>query len=179
MLLELFVTFFFIGVVSFGGGYAMVPIIQAEVVNRHGWMTNQEFTDVIAIAGMSPGPIATNSAIIIGSSEAGFLGAIVSAIGIVLPSMIFILVVGSLFYKIQKHALVKSAFYGLRPIIIGLIIFSAIIFAINNGLISSISWHTISLLGIFVASLAALMYFRIHPAYVIVLSGLVGIAIYS
>jgi chromate transporter len=179
MLMELFVTFFFIGVVSFGGGFAMIPIIQAGVVNHHKWMTHQEFTDVIAIAGMSPGPIATNSAIIIGSSEAGFLGAVVSVIGMTLPSMIFILLVGSLFYKIQKHTLVKSAFYGLKPIIIGLIIFSALIFAINNGLVSSFSWHSISLLGIFLASLAALVYFRMHPAYVILLSGLVGIAVYS
>lgn len=157
----------------------MIPLIQEEVVNRHAWMTAQEFSDVIAVAGMSPGPIATNSSIFIGYSEAGILGAIVSAAGMVIPSLLIILMVGTVYYKIQNSRLVKSAFYGLRPIITGLIIYAAYIFAWNNDLISSISWHSLTLIGIYLGSLAALIYFKIHPAYVIVLSGLVGIAVYA
>jgi|DewCreStandDraft_2_1066082.scaffolds.fasta_scaffold17072_2 chromate transporter len=179
LLLELFTTFLLIGFVSFGGGYAMIPLIQEEVVNRHAWMTTQEFSDVIAVAGMSPGPIATNSAIFIGYGEAGVIGAMVAAAGMVIPSLLIILVVGMVFYKVQKSKLVKSAFYGLRPIITGLIMYAAFIFAVNNELISSLSWHSLSLIGIYLASLAALIYFRIHPAYVILLSGLVGIAVYA
>ena len=179
LLLELFTTFLLIGFVSFGGGYAMIPLIQEEVVNRHAWMTTQEFSDVIAVAGMSPGPIATNSAIFIGYGEAGVIGAMVAAAGMVIPSLLIILVVGMVFYKVQKSKLVKSAFYGLRPIITGLIMYAAFIFAVNNELISSLSWHSLSLIGIYLASLAALIYFRIHPAYVIILSGLVGIAVYA
>jgi len=179
LLLELFTTFLLIGFVSFGGGYAMIPLIQEEVVNRHAWMTTQEFSDVIAVAGMSPGPIATNSAIFIGYGEAGVIGAMIAAAGMVIPSLLIILVVGMVFYKVQKSKLVKSAFYGLRPIITGLIMYAAFIFAVNNELISSISWHSLSLIGIYLASLAALIYFRIHPAYVIILSGLVGIAVYA
>lgn len=179
MLLDLFLTFLMIGAVSFGGGYAMLGIMQDEVVTRHGWMTAQEFTDVIAVAGMSPGSIATNSAIFIGYSKAHLLGAVTAALGMMLPSLIIILAVGTIFYKIQHHRMVKSAFYGLRAIITGLIIYAAALFAVNNKLIASISWHTVSQIAIFAGSLAALMYFRIHPVYVIILSGLVGIAIYS
>jgi chromate transporter len=179
MLWELFITFFMIGFVSFGGGYAMIPLIQEEVVARHGWMSAQAFTDVIAIAGMSPGPIATNSAIFIGYDQMGVSGAVISALGMVLPSLMIILAVGAVFYKIQKSIMVKSAFYGLRSIITGLIVYAALLFAINNGLVSSISWHTLSLLLIFALSLLALIRYRIHPIYVILLSGLVGVALYG
>lgn len=179
MILDLFTTFFMIGLVSFGGGYAMLALIQEEVVGRHGWMTIQEYTDVIAVAGMSPGPIATNSAIFIGFSEYGVLGAIAAALGMILPSLIIILSIGAIFYKIQKSNLVKSAFYGLRAIITGLIIYAAILFAGSSNLYSSLSWNTVSLLIIYGASLLALIRFKIHPVYVILGSGLVGVAFYS
>ncbi|WP_227940341.1 chromate transporter [Alkalihalobacillus deserti] len=179
MLWDLFLTFFMIGFVSFGGGYAMIPLIQEEVVTRHQWMSVQDFTDVIAVAGMSPGPIATNSAIFIGYEQMGISGAIFSVLGMILPSLMIILAIGSVFYKIQKSVMMKSAFYGLRSIITGLIIYAAVMFAINNGLVSSISWHSVSLLLIFVLSLLALIRYRIHPVYVILLSGIVGAAIYG
>jgi chromate transporter len=179
MLWELFTTFFMIGFVSFGGGYAMIPLVQEEVVARHGWMTSQTFTDVIAVAGMSPGPIATNSAIFIGYEQLGVLGAAVSALGMVLPSLIIILAISGIFYKIQKSVMVKSAFYGLRSIITGLVVYAAVLFAVNNGLVASFSWHTLSLILIFGLSLLALIRYRIHPVYVILLSGLVGIALYG
>lgn len=97
ILIDLFLTFFKIGLVSFGGGYAMIPVIEAEVVSKHDWMTTQEFTDVIAVASMSPGPIATNSAIFIGYNTAGLPGAIFSTIGSVLPSLIIILIIAMFF----------------------------------------------------------------------------------
>jgi chromate transporter len=179
MLWDLFLTFFMIGFVSFGGGYAMIPLIQEEVVTRHQWMSAQAFSDVIAVAGMSPGPIATNSAIFIGYEQMGISGAIISALGMILPSLMIILAVGAIFYKIQKSMMVKSAFYGLRSIITGLIVYAGILFAVNNGLVSSISWHTVSLLVIFALSLLALVRYRIHPVYVILISGLVGAALYG
>lgn len=179
MLWDLFLTFFMIGFVSFGGGYAMIPLIQEEVVVRHEWMSMQEFTDVIAVAGMSPGPIATNSAIFIGYSQFEFWGAVVSAIGMVIPSLIIILIVGAIFHKVHKSMVVKSALYGLRSIVTGLIIYAALLFAINNGLFASISWYTLGLILIYGASLIALLYYRIHPIYVILISGLVGVAFYG
>jgi chromate transporter len=179
LILELFLTFFMLGFVSFGGGYVMIPLIQEEVVERHGWMTLPEFTEVIAVAGMSPGPIATNSAVFVGFAEAGIPGAVAAALGTVLPSLLIILVLGFVFYKIREHTAVKSAFYGLRAIITGLIVYTAFLFAYSNDLITSISWHTVSLLIIYAGSLLALIRFKIHPIYVILGSGLIGMAFYS
>lgn len=177
ILLKLFWTFLMIGSVSFGGGYAMIPVIEIEV-SKNGWMTTQEFTDVIAIAGMSPGPIATNSAIFVGYQTAGFLGAVFSAVGMVLPSLVIILIIASFFKKVNDHKLVKSAFYGLRPVITGLIIYAAISFAISNDLMGSLSWHTISLLAIYIVALFTLIFLRLHPLLVIIISGIVGVIIF-
>lgn len=176
---EVFSTFFMIGLVSFGGGYAMITLIQDEVVGRHGWMTLQEFTDVIAVAGMSPGPIATNTAVFIGYAEFGLAGAAIAALGMSLPSLLIILVLGVVFYKVQKSHVVKSAFYGLRAIITGLIIYAAILFAGSSNLYANLSWHTLSLVLVFAVSLLALIRFRVHPVYVILGSGLVGVVLYS
>ncbi|MEQ6377881.1 chromate transporter [Bacillaceae bacterium S4-13-58] len=178
ILSELFLTFLMIGFVSFGGGYAMIPVIEMEVSN-HGWMTTQEFTDVIAIAGMSPGPIATNSAIFVGYKTAELPGAIVSALAMVIPSLLIILIIATFFFRFNEKPLVKSAFYGLRPIITGLIVYAAIKFAISNDVLSTeVSWHTLSLLMIFGLSLFALIKLRMHPVLVIALSGIVGVVLY-
>lgn len=166
-----------IGFASFGGGYAMIPVIEVEVV-KHGWMSTQQFTDIIAVAGMSPGPIATNSAIIVGYKTAGLAGATASAVGMTLPSLLIILLVASFFYKFNQTKLVKSAFYGLRPIITGLIIYAAIRFAISNQVIGTMSWQTLSLMLIFAVSLLALRK-RMHPILVIALSGLAGIVCFA
>lgn len=177
ILFKLFWTFLIIGAVSFGGGYAMIPVIEREVSQNH-WMSIQEFTDVIAIAGMSPGPIATNSAIFVGFKVAGFLGAVFSALGMIIPSLIIILIIASFFKHVSDHKLVKSAFYGLRPVITGLIIYAAISFAISNDLITSLSWHTVSLLIIYIAALFSLIFLKMHPLLVIFLSGVIGVIIY-
>ncbi|MBD2867226.1 chromate transporter [Paenibacillus arenilitoris] len=179
MLFELFVTFLMIGLVSFGGGYAMIPVIQEQVVERHGWMEAQQFSDVIAVAGMSPGPIATNIAIFIGYEQHGLIGALVAMFGTILPSLVLILGLGMLFYKISEHPLVKSSFYGLRSVVTGLIFYTAIMFAGNNGMLSSFSWFTWSQILIFAGSLVAFLVFRKHPVTVIAISGLVGIALYG
>ena len=176
---ELFSTFFIIGFVSFGGGYAMIPVIETEV-SQHGWMTMQQFTDVIAIAGMSPGPIAANSAILVGYSTAGVTGAIISVLGILLPAIILVIVIATFFTKLHHYPIVQSMFYGLRPVVTSLIIYAAISFALTNKLISlNVSWQTVSLLLVFGLSLFALLKLRWHPAYVIILSGLVGVVLYS
>ncbi|MBU9712586.1 chromate transporter [Evansella tamaricis] len=178
MLLQLFFVFVMIGAVSFGGGYAMIPVIEAEVTGR-GWMTTTEFTDVIAVAGMSPGPIATNSATVVGYHVAGVPGAIVSALAMTLPSLVIILIIASIFVKINQNKLIKSAFYGLRPIVTSLIIYAAIKFAISNGIIGlDFSFEMLKYGGIFLLSLVALLYWKLHPALVIVLSGIIGIIVF-
>ncbi|MFA9556781.1 chromate transporter [Evansella sp. AB-rgal1] len=176
--IELFLVFCMIGAVSFGGGYAMIPLIEREVTSK-GWLTTSEFTDIIAVAGMSPGPIATNSATVVGYSVAGIPGAIVSSLAMTLPSLVIILVIAILFMRFNEHELVKSAFYGLRPIITSLIIYAAINFSIANGVISpTFSLEMILLVFIFLGALFSLLFLKIHPALVIVLSGIIGVFVF-
>ena len=103
VLWQLFYTFFIIGFVSFGGGYAMIPIIETEVM-QHGWMTSEQLTNMIAIAGMSPGPIGANIAVLIGYSTAGLPGAIISTLGILLPSLILVLIVATFLYETSSSS---------------------------------------------------------------------------
>jgi chromate transporter len=183
MLWELFLVFLLIGSVSFGGGYSMIPVLEREVVINHGWLTLPQFTDAIAVAGMSPGPMATNAAIFIGYQLAGIPGAVVAAIGTVLPALLLILIVSVFFYKIQKLDFVKNGFYALRPIVTGLIFYAAFTFAAGNGLLPTtwggFDWENVGLVAIFAGSLIALLRYKVHPIAVILISGLVGTAIYS
>ena len=157
----------------------MIPIMETEII-QHGWMATEEFTNIIAIAGMSPGPIAVNMAILVGYSAAGLPGAIISTLGMLLPSLILVLIAASFFMKFHHHSIVHSVFYGLKPIVTSLIIYAAISFALSNHLVTlDISLHTISLLLIFLLSLFALLKLRWNPIHVIILSGLVGVVFYS
>lgn len=179
VLWDLFSTFLMIGFVSFGGGYAMIPVIQTEVA-QHGWMTTQQFIDVIAIAGMSPGPIAANSAILVGYSTAGIAGAILSTLGILLPAIIIVIIVATFFTRLNHYPVVQWMFYGLRPIVTSLIIYAAIRFALSNNLLNlNDLLQPLSFLLIFGLSLVVLIKFRWHPVYVVLLSGLVGVVLYS
>lgn len=172
---ELFKTFFMIGLFSFGA----VPVIELKAV-KYGWMTTQQFSDIFVVAGMSPGPIAANSAILVGYSVAGTPGAIISLLAMILPSLILVMIIATLFQYLNHYKVVKSMFYGLRPIVTSLIIYAAIKFTLLNNVIrTNISWHTLSLLLIFGLSLVALLKLHWHPVYVIILSGLVGITLYS
>jgi chromate transporter len=176
---ELFRTFWSIGLVSFGGGYAMIPMIQHQV-EQHYWMTNAEFTDMIAVAGMSPGPIGTNSAIFVGYRVGGLPGALSAAAGMTLPSLLIILIVAAFFMKMHHHRLVQSAFYGLRPVVAGLILYGAYRFATGGGMtLMPLHVKTWIPLIVFAASLTALIRYRIHPVRLIVLAGLVGMAVYG
>lgn len=183
ILWKLFTTFLVIGAVSFGGGYSMIPVIEREVVWNHGWMSLPAFTDVIAVSGMSPGPIATNSAIFVGYRMAGVPGAIISTLGMVLPSLIMIVVVAAFFYKMKDSQFVKKGFYGLRPIITGLIFYAAIKFAIGNGVIpvnaDGVNWETFGFIVIFGGSLLALIRYKVHPVTVIIVAGLTGAALFG
>ncbi|MEX2461416.1 MAG: chromate transporter [Paenibacillaceae bacterium] len=177
MLWDLFWSFLKIGFISFGGGYAMIPIIQHEVSSHH-WMTDAKFAEGVALAGMAPGPIATNSAIYVGYHTAGITGSILATLGIILPSIIVIVLISAFFYKLHEHKVVKSVFYGLRPVIVALVFFAAFRLAMSNPMMQGISWHTVITVIIFVAAFIGMIRYRIHPLAIIVLSGLVGIAVY-
>jgi len=173
MPLELFLTFLMIGFVSFGGGYAVIPLIREEVVERHGWMTVREMNDAIAVASMTPGPFAVNSAVFIGYSEAGIAGAIAAAAGAAAPSLILIVLLGAIYVQVRRYELVQSAFYGLRPVIAGLVVYAAILMVLNNRLFAEFSYPSAALSAVFLLSLAA-FYFRLHPLYVMLIAGAVG-----
>ncbi|MDF2934777.1 MAG: chromate transporter [Paenibacillaceae bacterium] len=175
----LFQTFFMIGLLSFGGGYAMIPVISHQV-EAHKWMTNSDFTDIIAVAGMSPGPIGTNSAIFVGYRVDGLSGAIAAAAGMTLPSFLIIIAVAAFFARMNENRYVQAAFYGLRAAVTGLILYGAVKFADSNGMIGSVFDMQMAVaLVIFAGSLVALLVYKIHPLRLIVVAGLVGMAVYG
>ncbi len=123
--LKLFLTFFKIGAVSFGGGYGMISLIREEVVSN-GWLTENELLNMIAVAESTPGPIAVNIATFIGSSEAGIFGALASTLGVIIPSFFIILLIAALIGNLLKFAGVKAFLKGIRPAVVGLILATAV-----------------------------------------------------
>jgi chromate transporter len=123
--LELFLTFLQIGAFSFGGGYGMISLIREKVL-MYGWLTEEEMLNMIAVAESTPGPIAVNMATFVGSSQGGFLGAILATLGVVLPSFIIILIIAALIRNFMKYAGVIAFLGGIRPCVVGLILATAI-----------------------------------------------------
>ncbi|MBE6591112.1 MAG: chromate transporter [Ruminococcaceae bacterium] len=129
--LDLFLTFFKIGLFTFGGGYAMIPLV-LENVTEKGWMTADLFYELLGICESTPGPIAINMATFVGSDQGGILGSACATLGVVLPSFVIILVIAALFKNFAENRFVKSAFVGMRPVIVGLIGSTGIILALGN-----------------------------------------------
>lgn len=123
--LYLFLTFFKIGLFTFGGGYAMIPMIQQDILS-HGWLTQQQLIDFIAISESTPGPFAVNIATFVGMSQSGVAGAVCATLGVVLPSFLIILIVAKWFGRIQENIYVKAVFYGLRPAVVALVASAAL-----------------------------------------------------
>lgn len=132
---ELFYTFFLIGLFTFGGGYAMIPMIEDQIVGK-GWMTDAQLTDFIAISETTPGPFAINISTFVGSQTGGIFGAICSTIGVILPSFIIILLVTIILSKFLKNRFVKGALNGVKPVIVALIAVTAVTFFIKTILFS-------------------------------------------
>lgn len=119
--LQLLWSFLQIGLFSFGGGYAAVPLIQSQIVDRHGWMAMSEFTDLITISQMTPGPIAINSATFVGIKIAGLPGAIVATLGCILPSCVIVTLIARLYFKYRSLALLQGVLGSLRPAVVAMI----------------------------------------------------------
>lgn len=179
--LELFYTFFKIGLFGFGGGYAMLSLIQGEVVTRHSWLTAQEFTDIIAISQMTPGPIGINSATYVGYASTGSVwGSVVATFAVVLPSFILMLAISKFFLKYQKHPVVESIFKGLRPAIVGLLAAAALVL-MNEDNFGSPTENTYSFIisvFLFIAAFIATRKFKINPILVIIICGVIGVLVY-
>lgn len=190
LFLQLFYTFFKIGLFGFGGGYAMLSMIQGEVVNRYGWISASEFTDIVAVSQMTPGPIGINSATYAGYSAVvsagyapwvGIAGAAVATLAVVMPSFLIMLALSRLLLRYMNHPTVKSIFATLRPAVVGLLASAALLLMNTENFGSpdtSSMQFGISLL-LFAASFIAVWRFKVSPILLIILCGAIGGIIYS
>ena len=165
MIIQVFWTFFKIGPVTFGGGFAMIPLIEKEVVDKRNWLKKDDVTDVFALAQSVPGAIAINSATFIGHRIAGVKGAIAAMLGISLPTFLIVLPLGIAYLFFQDNPKIEAAFVSIRASIVALIIYAAI----KVGKTAIIDKST---LGMFLVGTFVL--FFVHPLFVILLGGLVG-----
>lgn len=183
--LELFLTFFQIGLFGFGGGYAMLSMIQGEVVTRHGWITSVEFTDIVAISQMTPGPIGINSATYVGytsiinagySHAWGVLGSVIATFAVVLPSFILMIAISRFFLRYQKHPMVEAVFKALRPAVVGLLAAASLVLMTpeNFGSPRTDTYQFIVSVAIFLTAFIATRRFKVSPILMIVLCGIAG-----
>lgn len=179
--LQLIYVYLKIGLFGFGGGYAMLSLIQAEVVDKYGWITSQEFTDIVAISQMTPGPIGINSATYIGYTafhNAGYSvgmsvwGSVLATFSVCLPSFILVLVISYYFSKFKNNKYVEMAFLGLRPATVGLIAAAALLLMNSENFIDYKSFL------IFGVAFLLTWKFKIHPILMILLAGLTGVILY-
>ena len=180
--LQLFYTFFKIGLFGFGGGYAMISMIQGEVVTRHEWLSSNEFTDIIAISQMTPGPIGINSATYVGYSAVvnagyshaiGILGSTVATISVVLPSFILMILISKFFLKYQKHPIIASVFEGLRPGVVGLLAAAALVL-MNGENFGTYNWQILTSIILFAGTFIASYRYKVNPILLIVICGIIG-----
>ena len=167
-LIELFISIFKIGTFTFGGGYAMIPLIEKEVVGNKGWITKEEFVDILVVSQSLPGALAINTSIFLGYKIAGVLGAIVALLAVILPSFFIILIIAVFFMQFRDNYYVNAAFKGITAAVPMLVLVGAI--SLSKGLEKNIRTGITIIIG-----LIALAFFNIHPVLVIILSGLYGI----
>jgi len=167
IILQLFLTFAFIGAFSFGGGYAMLPLIQEEVVYNYHWLSIQQFSDILAIAEMTPGPIAINTATYVGYKIAGVTGSTAATIGVVLPSFVIILTLAGIVLKNKDNPFFQGAFSGLRPVVVALVVGAAVLLGKEIIINYQSLLLTIGALGIITLT-------KMHPVLVIISFGLLG-----
>ena len=186
--LELFGTFFLIGLFTFGGGYAMIPMIQEQVVGK-GWISEATLTDFIAVSEVTPGPFALNISTFVGSTVAGPFGAVCSTIGVILPSLIIIIIVAMLMNKFIKNRFVQGALSGVKPIVLSLILsttlvmFIKVIFFSGNSLNSEFAFDLKSL-TLFLVLAGFAIFYRLEkkkslsPMLILGLSALLGFFVF-
>ena len=166
-LFEIFWSFLKIGAFTFGGGYAMIPLIQYEVISRRGWLTEQEFIDLLTIAQTAPGPIALNTAVFVGYKFRRYWGALAAVLGVVIPSFAIILVIAMFFAGIRNNVWVDAAFKGMRPAVVALI--AVPVFNVAKS--AKVGW---TMAWIPVLSALLIVAFGVSPIYVIIAAGIAG-----
>lgn len=170
--LSLFWSFLKIGVFSFGGGYAMIPLIKKEIIDVQKWLPIDEFLDVVAISQVTPGPIAVNSATFVGHKIAGIWGAISATLGVTMPSFVIIILIAFLIAKYRHTSFLDDFFVGVRPAVIALIVQAGLAVAKN-------SYTGMKDIILSVAVFLCLYVLKVNPLLVILFSALAGIAIYQ
>ncbi len=179
--LKLFLEFFKIGIFTFGGGYAMIPIIEESVL-KNNWLTENDFYNFIGICESTPGPIAVNMATYVGSSQAGFIGAFIATIGVVLPAFIIIVLIASIMKNIMKNKYVNRALYTIKAVVLGLILSTGLLLTFkecslypNNFSINYIS--ILIFISLIVIYFIVLKFFKkkIGSIYIILISAILGV----
>ena len=166
---ELFLVFFKIGAFTFGGGYAMIPLIRNEVVSKKGWMEDEEFMDMLAIAQSMPGPIALNTALFVGNKRLGFKGSLFTGAGVILPSFIVILLIAMVFTQFKDNPVVERIFKGIRPAVVALIVAPLL----SLGKSAGVRWKN---LWIPVVVALAVWQLNVSPMYIVLGAIILGLS---
>ena len=184
--LYLFITFFEIGIFGFGGGYGMLSLIQTEVVVNHNWLTTAEFTNIVAISQMTPGPVGINSATYCGyvaAHNAGFgggmavLGSVIATFALVLPSLIMMILISKMFMKYMNYPIVTNIFLGLRPAVVGLLAAATLLLMTEDNFSTPQSnpWQFYISVALFVATFVGTKYIKVNPILMIGLAAFAGL----
>jgi len=190
LLLKLFWVFFKIGLLGFGGGYAMISMIQGEVVRHHHWMTMGQFTDIVAISQSTPGPIGINSATYVGYTAMvnaglpaywGVIGSLVATFAVVLPSFVLMLAISKFLMKYKNHPVVENVFQGLRPTVVGLLAAAALLLvnSENFGVAGEQPWRFWISIGIFIFAFVGQQVYKMNPILIIMLCGVTGLVLFT
>lgn len=182
--LHLFWSFFQIGLFSIGGGYAALPLIQAQVVDTYGWMTMTEFSDIITISQMTPGPIAINAATFVGTRIAGPTGAAVATLGCIFPSCIIVLTLAFIYYKYRNITMVQGTLKGLQPAVVALIASAGLSIMVMSFFPSGkivLSAEAVDFIAVFIfaAAFVVLRVWKPNPIWVMCGAGAAGFVLYS
>lgn len=188
--IRLFFVFFKLGLFCFGGGYAMIPLIQDEII-RYGWITLDEFYDIIAITEITPGAIAVNAATFVGQRAGGIAGAVTATAGVIAPSFILVIIISKFFFKFNDNPVKKSIFYCIRPAVMGMIVYAAMSVAetsVFSGKIGREFFNTlisepfeavnIKSLIMFAVTFIILLKTKINPILLLLIMAVIGIFVF-
>jgi chromate transporter len=169
--LNLFLTFSKIGVLGYGGGPSMIPLIQEEVVEGRGWMSNEEFVDTLAMGNALPGPIATKMTMFIGYKVAGWVGGFFALISMLWPSLALMMILGIVFLRFKDMPYARAMLTAVRPVVVALLAYT--VYTVFPASVRN--WHT-GLIAL--ASFAVVTFLNVHPALVILAAAILGLVVY-
>lgn len=169
---DIFSTFFKIGLFTFGGGYAMIPLIEKEIVEKKKWVEKEEITDILAVAQSIPGAIAINSATFIGYKTSGKKGALAATLGVILPSFIIIIIIAAFFSRFGDNPIIKAIFAGIRPAVVALIAFA--VYKVGKTSIKDKTGILVALAGLLLVTVL-----NIHAIFAIIGGAIFGLLVYK